>query len=197
MLGGIVLTVTADRPLSKWLISVVRRWQSDILADLQPPPIAASRLLILCSRSDEAHEWLRAWDLVSHAPIVVAGVLLSVLGIAGRVLLQPRFEDASLRVMAAVAVSAAIVVISGGLRWLGYGREWVWPHLLIAIRAARTPNDGVTGPHTENLLDVPRPPVRAERWRRRLRHKAICHTPTVTVAITDWIARCVPPGAGV
>jgi hypothetical protein len=86
-----------------------------------------------------------------------------------------------------VRVSVAIVMISGVLRWPGYGREWVWPHLLVMIRAARTPNERSAEQHTANLFDVPRPSARTERWRRRLRHKAICHRPAVVEAIADWI----------
>jgi hypothetical protein len=188
VLGGAFLTITADRPLSKWLIGVVRRWQSEIIAALQPPPIDPSRLLILCSRGDEVHGWLRAWDFVSHAPLVGAGVLLSTLGIAARLLLQSRFENEWPIVLVAVAITAATLVVSGVVRSPGYGREWVWPHLLVATRAARTPNEPSAEPHIAHLFDIPRPSARAERRRRRLRHKAICHTPAVAAAIHDWIA---------
>jgi hypothetical protein len=187
-LGGAFLSVNADRPLSKWLIGVVRRWQSEILAALQPPPIDPSRLLILASRGDEAHGWLLAWDLVSHAPFVAAGVLLSTLGIVSRLLLQARLQNSLLTVLVAIAVMVAIVVVSGVLRWPGYGREWVWPHLLVAIRAARTPKDRGGGTHVAHLFDVPRRSARTERWRRRLRHKAICHTLAAVAAIAEWIA---------
>lgn len=188
VLGGVFVTAITDRPLSKWLIGVVRRRQSDILTALEPAAIDPSRLLILCSRGDEAHDWVRAWDMISHAPFVVAGVLLSTLGIAARVLLQFRFESALPIVRVAAVVMAAIVVVSGVLRWPGYGREWVWPHLFVAIGAARTPNDSEGAPHLAHLFDVPRPSARAERWLRRLRHKAICHAPSVVAAIADWIA---------
>jgi hypothetical protein len=187
VLGGGVLTTTTNRPLSKWLIGVFRRRQAEIIAALQPQPIDPSRLLILCSRGDEAHAWLRAWDLVSHAPFVVGGVILSALGIAARLLMQSRFENAWPIVVTAVAVMAAIVVVSGVLRWPGYGREWVWPHLLVAIRAARTPDDQGEGPHIAHLFDVPLPSAAAVRWRQRLRHKAICHTPAVVAEIASWI----------
>jgi hypothetical protein len=122
----------------------------------------------------EAHGWLRPWDVISHAPFVVAGVLLSTLGIAARVLMQPRFEHAWPIVLGAVAVMAVIVVFSGVLRLPGYGRRWVWLHLLVAIRGAHTPHERSAGQHTAHLFDVARPSARAERWRRRLRHKAIC-----------------------
>jgi hypothetical protein len=197
VLGGAFLTVSADRPLSKWLIAVVRRWQSEILADLEPPPIDPSRLSILGSRGDEAHGWLRAWDRVSHAPFFIVGPLLSALAIVARVLLQSRFEDGWRMVVTAVAVMAAIAVVSGVLRWPGYGREWVWPHLLVAIRAVRTPNERCARRHIAHLFDVSPPSVRAARWRRRLRHKAICHTSAVITAVADWIARGVPPAASV
>jgi hypothetical protein len=187
VLGGAFLTVRADRPMSKWLIGVVRRWQSEIIAPLEPPPIGPSRLLILCSRGDEAYGWLRAWDLVSHAPFVVAGVLLSTLGIVARVLLQSRIEIALPIVLVAVEVMAAIVVVSGLVRWPGYGREWVLPHLLVDIRAASTPDELGASSHAAHLFDVPRPSARTERWRRRLRHKAICQTAAVAGAIADWI----------
>jgi hypothetical protein len=189
MLGGVFLSVTADRPLSKWLIRVVRRWQADILAGLQPPTIDPSRLLILGSRGDEAHRWLRAWDVVSHAPFVVAGVLLSTLGIAGRVLLQSRLAGKGPIVLVAVVMMAAMVVVSGIVRWPGYGREWVWPHLLVAIGAARAPKNRGAGPHIPHFFDVLSPFARTEHWLRRLRHKAICHTPAVFAAVTHWIAR--------
>jgi hypothetical protein len=81
-----------------------------------------------------------------------------------------------------------IVVVSAVLRWPGYGREWVWPHLLVAISATRTPYDRGAGRHIAHFLDVPRPSALTERWRRRLRHKAICHTPAVVAALADWIA---------
>jgi hypothetical protein len=55
VLAGAVLIATTDRRLSTWLIGVVCRRQLEILADLKPPPIDPSRLLILCSRGDEAH----------------------------------------------------------------------------------------------------------------------------------------------
>jgi hypothetical protein len=155
VLGGAFLTVTADRPLSKWLIGGVRRWQSEILAGLQPPPIDPSRLLILGSRGDEAHGWLRAWDLVSHAPFVVAGALLTTLGVAARVLLQSRFDGASPIVLATVIVMAAMVMVGGVLRWPGYGPEWVRSHLLVAIRAERTPNARGAGQHTAHLFRHP------------------------------------------
>jgi hypothetical protein len=119
LLAGAVLIATTDRPLSKWLIGLVCRRQSEILADLQPPPLDPSRLLIPCSRGDDAHGWLRAWDIISHAPLVVASMLLSTLGIAARVLLQPRLEHAWPIVVVAVAVMAVIVVFSGVLRLPG------------------------------------------------------------------------------
>jgi hypothetical protein len=53
-------------------------------------------------------------------------VVLATLGIAGRLLLWSRFEPGWPIVLITVAVATAIVVISGGLRWHGYGREWVW-----------------------------------------------------------------------
>jgi hypothetical protein len=60
--------------------------------------------------------WLRAWDALSRAPLVVACVFLSALGIVARMLLQSRFENAWPIVVVAVAVTSAIVVVSGVLR---------------------------------------------------------------------------------
>lgn len=187
--GGIGLTIATDSRLSKWLIDVVRRQQTDIIAALLPPPIDPSRLLILCSRGDEARGWLRTIDLAAQAPFVITAALLPLVGVLakGPISRALSLDTRAEVIIAAAMVSMVLLVFSGFLRWPGYGREPLWTHLLVSIGTDRTPREVGGRAHTAFTFEVPRPSAREQSLRRRLRHKSICSTPTVVSALGDWI----------
>ena len=120
---------------------------------------------------------------------------MSLFALAPRVLLDSKWDQyAPANALGATAAAVmAVLLVSGVLRWHGYGREWVWAHLLVAIRSVATPPDCREAAHTAFAFDVPRPSSRDERFRRRLRHKAICSMPAVHAAIIAWIGRGVRP----
>lgn len=187
--GGVAAMVAFDSRLSKRVIGFFRQQQTDAMASMLPPAIDPSRLLVLCSRRDEVRGWLEAWDAMAHAPFMAAGALLSTLGVLATVLM-PRVQDYTWPnvLAAAAALTIAGLLVSGVVRGFGYGREWLWPHLFVAIGSARTPGAAKGESHTAYVFDVA-PPGERVPVTRRLRHKVIHEVPSVVAHISEWISR--------
>ena len=136
-------------------------------------------------------------DLVAQAPFAIAAVALWIIGMVARVTasrsVQPDiWADAVIAILLACPL---VLLFSGLVRWPGYGRQSLWAHLLVAMGIDRTPRERGASPHTAYVFDVSRSSQPHQNVRRRLRHKAICTTPSVVSAIGDWIERGLRPDA--
>jgi hypothetical protein len=145
---------------------------------------------------------LDAWDVVTQAPFVVVGLLLSLLNVLAFGRVYERVIDAvgpiGWTLLLAIGIASAIggvwLVCGGIIRWPAYWREPLGANLFVAIGTDRVPRGGGVTIHAARAFDVPpRVALRVEGplsriKRRRLLHTAICEHPSALSAVADWIA---------
>src|SRR5687768_761306 len=133
---------------------------------VQPPPIECAKLLILCSRGDEASRWLRTWDVVAQGPLVLAGALVAFVVALSRSGLPSNLADLTVFGVDGRALASGLLVLcgicsvglmfSGIMRWPGYWREPLRAHLLADIGTDQTPSAAGPASHTAYSFDVAR-----------------------------------------
>ena len=206
LLAALLLGLRVQPLFARRVMAFVRRRQAAIVAALQPPSVDRSRLLILCTRRDEARGWLDAWDVLTQAPFIAGGLLLSLLNALSSGRLYAIVADAlgtlgwrlMLGSVAAAAIGGVWLLCSGLMRWPAYWREPLGANLFVQIGTDRIPRGGVTRigetMHAAQAIDLPahvplRPAGRLSRIkRRRLLHTAICDDEPALSAVADWIA---------